>query len=54
MGTNMANAFSDFAAEVCMTWCVDNIYFVIIIKNRGLLGGNRNATFMFLVAAIHN
>ena len=33
---------------------IDNINFVLTMVNTGLLGGDGNAPFMLLIAAIHN
>jgi hypothetical protein len=43
-----------FTAKISVPWCVNNVDFVIIPINTGLLGGNSNAALVLLVAAVHN
>ena len=41
------------AAEVCVSWGVDNIYLGVLIVNSGVLGENGNSSLFFKVARVH-
>ena len=44
----------NLAAEVCMTWGVDDIDFCILIKNSGIFGENGDSSFSLNVVGVHD
>ena len=44
----------NFAGEVGVTWSVDDVDFIAVVKDRGLLRRDGDAAFVFLVARVHN
>ena len=37
-----------------MPWCIDDVDFIITVKNRRLFGGDGDTAFVLLIARIHD